>query len=117
MSQELIKLPLYDHNKKLMVKSWLDEYLEEVLSHPQLRYMLLHVNENSGYIYVKITDRLRPPMYLAKNGYEFNKHIIFRQPSSSLYNFSNKTQKEFNEYMKISFDPNGYIESFLKNLK
>lgn len=117
MSEDNVKPPLFDPNKKLMVEGWLDEYLEKVLTTPQLKYMLLKASINSGYVYVKITDQLRPKMFLFKDSYLFNTTILFREPICNFYSYSNKSQKEFNEYMKKTFDPNGYIENFIQNLK
>ena len=117
MSEDVVKPPLYDPNKKLMVEGWLDEYLEKVLTTPQLKYMLLNASINSGYVYVKIIDQLRPKMFLSKDGYIFNTSILFRQPICNFYSYSNKTQKEFDEFMKKTFDPDGYIENFIKSLK
>lgn len=99
---------------KELVKQWLSDYVAEVLSNPWYRYMSFSISENSGYIYIKVTDKLRPKLFINYQGsYEFNTHLVFRQPSANVYHFSDKSIDDFKKYIKQTFDDHQFLSNFL----
>lgn len=76
---------------ELIIKEWLSDFIENhLLKDIRLRYTKIYFTENSGYLYLKIEDKLRPHFYIAEHQYFFNTFIALRENSNNIYSLPSK---------------------------
>lgn len=98
--------------KETILQDWIDQYLSELKSDSSYKYVDFEVSSGAGYLYIRAIDVLIPSTYLSNTGcYVFNKEIVLRQSLSILYSYLDKSQKEFNEFLKGSFESPEFIKS------
>lgn len=98
--------------KETILQDWIDQYLSELKSDSSYKYVDFEVSSGAGYLYIRAIDVLTPSLYLTSNGcYVFNKEIVLRQSLSLLYSHLDKSQKEFNEFLKGSFHTPEFVQS------
>ena len=96
-----------------LLNDFINEYL---LSVYELKYTDFSYQYNKFDFYFKVTDLLQPSLYLIGNSYYFNKHIILRLNTITLYYYSSQGKEVFFKFLKQELEESVSYLNYINRL-